>query len=563
MLALDSRLEALMSSNDAFDVLGPLPDGRSTTVLEASAGTGKTWTVGALVARYVAEGVATLDEMLVITFGRAASQELRERVREQLVEAERALADPASVESGNQLLAHLVSADVDVRRKRIIDALAGFDGATIATTHQFCQLVLRSLGVAGDTDSRAELVESLDDLVVEVTDDLFLQRWGSAPEPPPFKRPVALQLARAAIGDPQAELAPDDAEAGSLAETKVAFARDVRAEVERRKHRRGVLSYDDLLSRLAHALREEDAPARERMRRRWKVVLVDEFQDTDPVQWDVLDRAFSGHATLVLIGDPKQAIYAFRGGDVVTYLKAAATASTKQTLATNWRSDAPLVDALQRLTLGAELGDPSITVHDVGAHHQTSRLVGAPAPAAAPGPAAASRRLHDRSRRHRPHRRAARAHRPRPRRRRRPAARLGRHLRRPTRAGRRRRAAPLQRQAGGAHPARPGSPRHPLGRRRRQQRAAQPRGRRVARPARGARATAHQPGPGRRADLVRRGDTAPRSTPAGTRWPTPSRSGCAAGSTCSAPAGWPRSTRRCARPACPDACSRSPTASGC
>ena len=70
-----------------FDVLGPLPEGRSTTVLEASAGTGKTWTVGALVARYVAEGVATLDEMLVITFGRAASQELRERVREQLVEA--------------------------------------------------------------------------------------------------------------------------------------------------------------------------------------------------------------------------------------------------------------------------------------------------------------------------------------------------------------------------------------------------------------------------------------------------------------------------------------------
>ena len=56
------------------------------------------------------------------------------------------------------------------------------------------------------------------------------------------------------------------------------------------------------------------------MRQRWRIVLVDEFQDTDPVQWQVLDRAFSGHATMVLIGDPKQAIYAFRGGDVVTYL---------------------------------------------------------------------------------------------------------------------------------------------------------------------------------------------------------------------------------------------------
>ena len=76
---------------DAFDVCGPLPTG--TTLLEASAGTGKTWTIGALVTRYVAEGEARLEQMLVVTFGRAASQELRERVRAQLVEAERALGD--------------------------------------------------------------------------------------------------------------------------------------------------------------------------------------------------------------------------------------------------------------------------------------------------------------------------------------------------------------------------------------------------------------------------------------------------------------------------------------
>jgi exodeoxyribonuclease V beta subunit len=370
-----------MSAPEPFDVLGPLPEGRSTTVLEASAGTGKTFTVGALVARYVAEGIATLDEMLVITFGRAASQELRERVRDQLVAAERALSDPSAVNPDDVLLNHLVSADLELRHKRITDALAGFDGATIATTHQFCQLVLRSLGVAGDTDSHAELVDSLDDLVVEVTDDLFLQHFGSEPDPPPFGRAVALQLARAAVGDPQAALSPTDAEPGSIASTKVAFATAVRVEVERRKHRRGVLSYDDLLSRLANALVEEGAPARERMRQRWKVVLVDEFQDTDPVQWDVLDRAFTGHATLILIGDPKQAIYAFRGGDVVAYLRAAGTAATRRTLATNWRSDAPLVDALQELSRGAELGDPRIRVLDVTAHHEQSRLAGAPAPA--------------------------------------------------------------------------------------------------------------------------------------------------------------------------------------
>ena len=88
------------------------------------------------------------------------------------------------------------------------------------------------------------------------------------------------------------------------------------------------------------------------MRQRWRVVLVDEFQDTDPVQWQVLDRAFSGHATMVLIGDPKQAIYAFRGGDVVTYLAAARTATRRATLATNRRSDAALSTALTRAAPG-------------------------------------------------------------------------------------------------------------------------------------------------------------------------------------------------------------------
>ena len=75
----------------AFAITDPLPTG--TVLLEASAGTGKTWTIGALVTRYVVEGVARLEQMLVVTFGRAASQELRERVRAQLVEAERVLSD--------------------------------------------------------------------------------------------------------------------------------------------------------------------------------------------------------------------------------------------------------------------------------------------------------------------------------------------------------------------------------------------------------------------------------------------------------------------------------------
>jgi len=153
-----------------FDPLGPLPTG--TTLLEASAGTGKTWTIGALVTRFVAEGVVPLPQMLVVTFGRAASQELRERVRLHLLTAERALADPdAARADADSVIRYLADADpatVSGRRARIIRALADFDAATIATTHQFCQQVLIGLGVAGDSEPDVTLAEDLDDLVVEV-----------------------------------------------------------------------------------------------------------------------------------------------------------------------------------------------------------------------------------------------------------------------------------------------------------------------------------------------------------------------------------------------------------
>ncbi|MGH3444513.1 MAG: UvrD-helicase domain-containing protein, partial [Nocardioidaceae bacterium] len=364
-----------------FDIRDPLPTG--TTLLEASAGTGKTWTIGALVARYVAEDVATLEEMLVVTFGRAASQELRERVRAQLVAAERALGDPRVPREPNDVVELLLEADDAERvrrRQRLRAALGTFDAATIATTHQFCQLVLRSLGVAGDTDANATLVEDLDDLLTEVVDDLYLREFGDVDDDPAMSRGEALRLARSAVGDPQARLEPRDAGPGELPGLRVRFAREARAELDRRKRRLGVLGYDDLLSQLAQALRSDSAPARQRMRQRWKVVLVDEFQDTDPVQWQVLDRAFTGHATMVLIGDPKQAIYAFRGGDVTTYLQAARTATTRKTLGTNWRSDSALLDSLQVLLAGAALGDRQILVRDVRAHHRETRLTGAGEP---------------------------------------------------------------------------------------------------------------------------------------------------------------------------------------
>ncbi len=362
-----------------FDVLGELPTG--TTVLEASAGTGKTTTIADLATRYVAEGHARLPELLLVTFGRAATSELRDRVRERLVRTHRALADADAAESRDPLVAHLAAVDppeLARRRERLGLALAEFDAATIATTHGFCQQLLTSLGVVGDVDPEAVLVPDIADLVDEVVDDLYIARYAELPTPP-LTVADAREVARAAVSDPRAVLEPTLAPGDTLPGHRYAFARAAAEEVAARKRRRRVLDYDDLLGLLDDALRDEarGAAVAERVRADVEVVLVDEFQDTDPVQWRILDAAFRGHRTLVLIGDPKQAIYAFRGGDVVTYLGARRHAATR-TLGRSWRSDESLVRALGDLFHGVALGDEAITVRPLEAAHTGRRLDGGP-----------------------------------------------------------------------------------------------------------------------------------------------------------------------------------------
>ncbi len=364
----------------AFDVCGELPTG--TTVLEASAGTGKTFTIASLATRYVAEGIAGLEQLMLVTFGREATQELRERVRDRMVSAERGLADPARVDPTDdvlRLLAAAPDAEVALRRARLTRALAQFDAATIATTHQFCRQMLAGLGVAGDADPDAVFVESIDDLLTEVVDDFYVRKYGArGAGTPAFTRGEALALARSAVQDGQARLEPADAESGGTAQVRHRFAEATRAEVARRKRARGIYTYDDMLTRLDDALADPTRGAAQRLRSGYEVVLVDEFQDTDPVQWRILRRAFVGHTTLVLIGDPKQAIYAFRGADVVSYLDATSSADAHATLSRNWRSDAALLRALDTVFAGAALGDRRITVHPVESAHPGRRLSGAP-----------------------------------------------------------------------------------------------------------------------------------------------------------------------------------------
>ncbi|MFC4128725.1 UvrD-helicase domain-containing protein [Nocardia rhizosphaerae] len=367
-----------VSAPTAFDAAGPLPTG--ITVLEASAGTGKTHAIVGLAVRYVAEAGIGITELLLVTFSRAATQELRERTRDRFVSVAAALADPGIAGAHSDELVRAL-ADTDpatlrLRRHRLLTALADFDAGTIATTHSFCQRMLDELGLAGEHDPGARLVESVDELVGTVADDLYLARY--ARDRAPFTLREAHTLALAAVHDRHAELAPS---AEGAAGERVAFATAARAETERRKRRAGLRDFDDLLVLLHEVLADPEHGPRAcaRIRQRYRVALVDEFQDTDPLQWDILRLAFHDHATLVLVGDPKQAIYAFRGAEVLSYLDAVAVAGQRRELTRNWRSDAGLLRALDHLCGGAELGHPEIGVYPVTPTRPASRLHGDPA----------------------------------------------------------------------------------------------------------------------------------------------------------------------------------------
>ncbi|KWA25679.1 exodeoxyribonuclease V subunit beta [Burkholderia territorii] len=118
-------------------------------------------------------------------------------------------------------------------------------------------------------------------------------------------------------------------------------------ELAERKRTRRVVSFDDLLANLHHALHAHPWLA-QTLRARYPAALIDEFQDTDPLQFAIFDRIFAPGGPLFLVGDPKQAIYSFRAADLHTYLAARASASACYTLAVNQRSTPAIVDACNR-----------------------------------------------------------------------------------------------------------------------------------------------------------------------------------------------------------------------
>lgn len=380
--------------------IGPLRTG--LTVLEASAGTGKTWQISSLVVRLVAEAAIPIDRILVVTFTRAATAELTERVRARLAEALRVCraGETATDPGDDPVLRHLASRAREDRgiEQRLRLALEAFDQAAISTIHGFCQRTLAENAFESGTPPELDLQTTAEALAEQVAVDRYTatrhgaeDSWAAflddacglsvdgyrllakvaagadgriLPEPgtidattPPDKLPE---------GDPAADLAAQ-VRAGELRWLIDALAENAAAS--------NLTTFDDLLRRLARGLDPEHTPDADRraalraaIRRRYRVALIDEFQDTDAVQWQIFREVFAPalnpsssagtpaaetHA-LYLIGDPKQSIYGFRGANMHVYLAAVnSTGGRRFTLNRNHRSDRPLVHALNTLWAGA------------------------------------------------------------------------------------------------------------------------------------------------------------------------------------------------------------------
>jgi len=132
---------------------------------------------------------------------------------------------------------------------------------------------------------------------------------------------------------------------GTVLDAAIDFCR---AAIPQRLAERGASTYGALIARVRQRAESDSAFARH-LFERYPVALIDEFQDTDRHQYAIFDAIYAQRGTLLLVGDPKQAIYAFRGGDIATYCRAAASVDARVALAVNWRSTHAYVEALNAL----------------------------------------------------------------------------------------------------------------------------------------------------------------------------------------------------------------------
>lgn len=335
--------------------------------VEASAGSGKTYSVAGAVALLLATQVdLRISEILVTTFTRNAAAELRDRIRRQLLSLERALRENAIGE--NDVLAKSLDGPQRlVHAERLDRAIREFDTATISTIHSVCSRVMAMAGlpVVGEGRTDADIKDLVQNVVNSVVISYVIKNGAdNIADVKTFSERMA-NVVTEALSSPRSLLLVSGATDESGDETSSDFGHHTRRMIRTCMKRitditRGDPTFNDLLLRTADVLGPRgDAAVGDAFRERFKIAIIDEAQDTDELQWEIFRSAFAAdevNRKLVTVGDPKQAIYRFRGADVEAYLSNR-DESKVQTLTRNWRSDARLIKALNAVFSGETFGE--------------------------------------------------------------------------------------------------------------------------------------------------------------------------------------------------------------
>ncbi|MEI6531468.1 MAG: UvrD-helicase domain-containing protein, partial [Chlamydiota bacterium] len=411
-------------------------------LLEASAGTGKTYTITHLFVRFLLQKMP-IEKILVVTFTKAAVAELKGRIRKQIKDTLLLL------ESGDVKPEYLEELDEEEAKKLLQKALLSFEEAVIMTIHAFCARMLASSGLMGIIEENGELLfESrlqflLEDVLYTGLEEPGLSGADIAPLGNQIERLEALssrhlkdskrvehnfqgleklytnngpliehlvkgQNIRKAFEDispyyngiKNSTAALDNLE--DIALCGITYAKFVKLlynaapftsiREDNRNKRRKEAPSSPLFEKLSHLLQKiarhnnmrevmaailgvvQDIKIKaphhfkspddvlknmlsalkipyflENIRASFDVAIIDEFQDTDPLQWQIFSSCFFPDKPCFLVGDPKQSIYSFRKADVYTYLHAASLTGKKVILNTNWRSTPELVGAFNAL----------------------------------------------------------------------------------------------------------------------------------------------------------------------------------------------------------------------
>lgn len=334
--------------------------------IEASAGTGKTWAICGLYLRLIVEMDLKADRILVVTFTNAATAELKSRIRQRIaetlrvMETGRCLAGDPFAEKFLQRIRQLEGGVAGQARDRLQAALFSFDEASIFTIHSFCQRTLGDMPFAAAQPFELDVEADDGDVIREAAADYWrriVERYGAEDiralqdekiDPDrlarEFKRILDKPTARLVLPAVDAHA---DRPTRRAAWLKRLLLRVGPPAIRAAKRHRRMISYNDMLYNLYDVLVSGRFPSlAATLQQRYPAALIDEFQDTDPLQYAIFHSIYSKGGSLFLVGDPKQAIYSFRNADLNTYLAAKRDAKRQWTLAENQRSEPGLIQAV-------------------------------------------------------------------------------------------------------------------------------------------------------------------------------------------------------------------------